>query len=472
MATRRGRRVGRGFGRTFAVGALCTALAIGTSLYGTTTAGAADGFSNGRANAIAQVQRVAPGVGSLQLGITSGRSIADMTNNLAQAQAQTLDLGLIGTSLTAEQCSGDAASIKNSDLPAPTTVDNRHGDASASHDDYPVPGGLVPSDVLGGGREQVSATTAPSADASVSAVTGAVGPLAQVSAGHSEATTKIIDAKAREAEAKVSLDLDIAGVVQLHNLQWRALHRTGADPDAEGTFSAEAASVGAVPFPTDQAGPLQDAINSALAPSGVTVVLPRVEHITKPNDVIRVTPLTITLKDSPIGKAALGPGLNLTRQEREQLFVTLVKADCRAAAALLVGDITLDVASGTGFLIMEIGGVEASSSDLTLGNPFGDFVPLQNANVPLPLGETFANGAPVAGPVGAPPTAAPGTVTTDLGPLAAVCESLHPTREPLCSHGMGAPIGVAGVLVTGGIALLDWRRQRRLLAPPPADLAV
>lgn len=445
---------------------MSVALVAATSILGTVGADAAtraaaaapaqEGFSNGQAKAVAQVQRFAPGVGSLQLGVTSGRSVAEVTNSLAQAQAQTLDLGLIGSSLTAESCN-QASPIKESDLPQPTTVDNRSGDASVAADDYGVAG-----DALGGGREEVAATTVPSATAKVSGTASNFGPVASISNGHSEADTRVVDGKAREALATASADLDIAGLIQLRNLQWRAFHRTGADPAAEGGFAIGSATVGSVPLPVDDLTPLEDALNTALAASGLTIELPRVERLTDPTDLIRVSPLRITLKDSPAGKATLGPALNLTREQRAQLFDAVVGVYCRAASVLLVGDVSLSVVSGTGFMIIEVGGVEAMSAESVIGNPFGEFAPVQaqaGESTVEEGGFTFANGVP-ATPPSATTTA---TAGSDLGPLASICESLHATRKPLCSRGLGAPLGVAGVAATAAMAYLDWRKQRRLL---------
>src|SRR5690606_27313247 len=71
-----------------------------------TAAGQPAPFSNGVAKATAQVAKVAPGVGSLELAIGSGTAVAELKNQLAQSQAQSFDLGLIGTTLTAEGCTG------------------------------------------------------------------------------------------------------------------------------------------------------------------------------------------------------------------------------------------------------------------------------------------------------------------------------------------------------------------------------
>jgi hypothetical protein len=461
-----GKRRGRAYARTLLIGALSIGLTLGVSTTAAGGAGAATGaFTNGTATAVAQIIRVAPGVGSLQLATTMGTTISKVTNSLAQAQAQSFDAGLIGTALTAEQCDGSPGALKQEDLPAPTQVDNRQGDANASSDEYPIGGST-----LGGGREVAQADGIPSAHATVTNVAATFGPVVDVSGGQSDSITRVIAGEAREAEATVSANINIAGIVQLRDARWRAVHRTGSDPATNGTFSVANASVGDVPVPIDQLTQLQDTINAVLAASGVTVELPRVEHITTPNDFVRVTPLRVTLKDTPLGKALLGPVLNLTREQREQMFDQVVSVLCSLAGALLVGDIGVSVASGTGFLIVEIGGAEASSADLLLTNPFGADPPFAvsgiedsttfSAGQPATAGRPAVPGAPGSGVLGSSDTVA-------SGPLERLCETLHPSKGPGCTTGMGVPIGIAGLALTSGIAFLDWRRQRRLLDVEP-----
>jgi hypothetical protein len=452
---RGGRRVP--YARTFVVAWVGLALAVGPA-----TVGAADdapAFRNGQANAVAQIAKISPGVGSLSLALGSGVAVAQMANDLAQAQSKVTDLGLIGTTLTAQQCDGSDGALRPDQLPQASTVDNRKGDASASSDEIPLAGGP-----LGSGRQVAEATTTPYAHATVTDVASAIGPLLTLSGGRSDATAGVVDGVAREAVATSSVDIDLFGAVTLTGASWRAFHRTGSDPAAEGSFTVGAVSAGGVSLPVDQLGPLETAINAVLAPSGVTLTLPRVQHVTTPNDFVRVSPLTITLKDSPAGKATIGPGLNLTRVQREQLFDAIASVYCKAAAALLVGDISLSVLSGTGFLTIDIGGAEASSADLELVDPFGNVAAFGTggtSDVAAP--EAFAAGA---GGTGAARSAAtPGATvagrpTAATGPLETLCESLHPNRSPGCSKGMGVPIGIAGIGLTVAVGYLDWRRQR------------
>jgi len=428
-------------------------------------------FANGVAKATAIVSRVAPGVGSLELGVSSGIAVSEVTNQLAQAQAQTLDLGLIGTTLTAEGCDGSDPPASDDELPQPTRVDNRDGDAEATSDEIPLAGAN-----LGAGRESARATRTP-LSAAVATSAASFGPVLSIGGGRAQAVTEIIDGAARQARATVDANLEIAGVIDLSGLRWEAVHRTGADPGARGAFDIGTAEVLGVPVPVESLTDLQTTLNEALAPSGITVTLPRVERFTEPADVVRVTPLRLVLKDSPVGKAALGPGLELTREERSQIFEDVAAAYCQAAGALLVGDIAVSVASGTGFLAVEVGGAEATSGELVLGNPFGDIGGVTATPGPLPSlvpGATVIPGAPGSAAAGAPVPGAAGAApqaVADVGPLRELCETIHPFQWPSCSEGAMAPLGLLGLLATIGVGALDWRHQRPRLATASGSAA-
>ena len=109
MGDRFGSRVG--YRRTIAVGVVSAGmLLVGLRPASGSPAGPAAPapraeFSNGQAKATAVVTKIGPGVGNLELALGSGVAVSELKNELAQAQAQALDLGLIGTTLTSEGCS-------------------------------------------------------------------------------------------------------------------------------------------------------------------------------------------------------------------------------------------------------------------------------------------------------------------------------------------------------------------------------
>lgn len=478
IRSRRGRATGRRYRRTQATAAASAAVLGLTVLLAPSgmaqespPAPAGDEIRNGTAKAVAVVSKVAPGVGDLELGITFGTAVTKVTNDLAQATSQTGDLGLIGSSLTSEGCDG-SSTIRPDQLPQPTSVDNRDGDAVATRDESGSDGSPFAL-----GRMRVEATEdAPAALARTTS--GAFGQpgVVEVGGGTSEAITRVLPGEGREALATVTSSIDLAGVVRLDGMRWSAHHRTGLEPLAEGSFELGRAAAGGVPLPTDDLGAVEEGLNTALAQSGISIALPRVQRVTEPTDLVRVTPLRIEMRDSPAGKTVLGPVLDVTREQRVELFNSLVAAACDLAGVLLVGDVGISVLAGTGFLTLEIGGVEATSSDLEIGNPFGSFDPSSGGAV-SPVPGAAPNSGPSGETGGTPPggLASPSTVPTPTatdeqalpsrpaGAVVELCESLHPNRDA-CSDGAAAVVGAVGLLATLGVAGADALRQRRRTA--------
>ena len=405
-------------------------------------------FSNGTASATAIVTRFTPGVGSLPTGLFGGVALTDVTNGIAQAQSETLDLGLIGALLTALDL------VPGEELPTPLRVDNRGGDASDAADEYPLAGST-----LGGGRKEVQATVVPSASATSTLVT-AFGDVVRVEAGRSESVSEVVPGRARQARAAVTVDLELAGLVRLSGLRWEAVHRTGESPRADGTFGLRAVEVGGIPLPLDDLAVVEQAVNTALAPVGITVRLPTVERFTEPVDLVRVTSLQVQLKDTPLGRSVLGPVLNATREDREQLFVQLSELYGPAAAALLAADVATAIVSGSGFLSVEVGGVEASSAPVVLRDPFGAPSAAPEGSIgpgPLSVPPLPATGAaPAFAPTASPSAPAAPQATEER------CRSVHALRPLGCSDGALAPLGLAGLGAAVVVAGVDLRRQRRL----------
>ena len=453
--------------RTALVSCLALALAVGGQRASDAAPTPAE-VGNGTAKATATTSRIAPGVGQLELGMTNGTAVTQVTNSLAQATSQVMDLGLIGTSLTSVDCEGNQ-NVKPEDLPQPTSVDNRNGDAKASADEY-----SDPSSPVGAGRKEVEAKhSVPESHATTTSAAIQLAPAFEIGGARAEALTRVLPGKGREALAAVETSIDVGGVFALSGMRWSARHRTGTEPLAEAAFEIGRAELGGLPFPSDDLGALEEALNQLLVPSGITVTFPKVERFTEPTDLIRATPMRIEIRDSPAGKAALGPALELTRTQREQLFDEIVSFYCQSASLLLVGDIGVSIAAGTGFLVVDLGGVEATSGDLVLTNPFGAPIVPPQAGV-APGGAAASPSTPGTPGVpgtsgGVPATVAPGTVDEvatvpagSSGPLVELCESIHPNGSPGCSTGAAWAVGLVGVLATVGVAGTEvvWQRRR------------
>lgn len=432
---------------------------------------AAPTSANGAAKATAVLAKVAPGVGGLGLAVTSGVAVSQHQNALAEAQAQGLDLGLIGTTLTSEGCSG--AAVTADDLPQPVRVDNRNGNASETKDDLP----LGPA---GGLRLSAAATTTPDGRSEAKGVGIEIPGLLDLGAGTSVAETRVLpDGKGREARAVVQTTLDIAGVINLRGMRWEALHRTGTERIVEGTFEIlGSAEVGGIDLPLDDIEPVQAALNDLLEFTGLSIELPRVEKFTEPTDLVRVTPLRISFSESELGGLVLGPVLNASRPQREQLFADLAEAFCQAKSAGLLADVGIAIAAGSGFLTFEIGGAEALSGDFTVGGAI-DVPPVATPTDPVaPVGGGVTpdlGGGPSIDPTTGDETAAPdvggAAPVADVGPLERVCESVHPFEWPSCSEGAAPVAGLIGLAATGLMFGFDYRRQRSLLQPPAEEAA-
>jgi hypothetical protein len=445
------------FRRTLLVGAVAAATFAATAGAG----GAQEGrtVDAGTAKAQGTVLEIAPAAGSLAFAITTGMAIAETSGGLGQSLAQTFDLGLIGSALTAESCDGDDGVVAPEQLPQATRVDNRSGDAALEETEAsPIPG------MFSIGTKTVAATVQPSATASIVAGDVALGPLLRLAGGRAGAEAEVFPGAGREARSWVEVDLDLAGAIQLQGMRWDARHRTGGEDGADGSFTIDALDVLGVPLPVDDLRAAQDAINAALAPTGFRVELPRVERIETPVDLVRVTPLRLLVADSQLGAAGVRPALDLTRDVRAQLFDALTAAACQLASVLLIGEIGIGVASGTGSLVAEIGGVEARSATVVVEDPFGTVAPPALGDIP-PVAEIAAPGAApriadvdtdLAG-AGVPPA----EVAVDAAsPVVEVCESEHPLRKTACSTGAAAAVGVIGGAATAATALADLRRRR------------
>ncbi len=400
-------------------------------------------FGNGTATATAVVTKFTPGVGSFPTGLAGGVAITNVTNAIAQAQAETLDLGLIGLLLTALDV------VDGDDIPEPLFVDNRAGDTAASSDEYPIEG-----TTLGGGRKEVRALQAVPTATATSTLVSAYSDAVAVEGGRAESVSEVIPGRARQGRASVTLDVEIAGLVKLSGLRWDVLHRTGEGARSDGTFGLSAASIAGVPIPLEPLAGAEAAINAALAPTGLSIQLPRVEHLTDPVDLVRVTSLRILFKDSPLGNALFGPALGLTRTQREQLFTDLTKADDLTVGPLLAAEVATAIMSGSGFLAIELGGAQASSGPLLIPDVTPEALgpgalPTLPSLPPLP-----ASGAPPSRTVVRAPAA--------VGPLEDRCESAHVLHPVGCSRGLLLPVGLAGLAAAIVIGALDIRRQRRL----------
>lgn len=419
---------------------------------------------SGTARATADVLSLAPTAGSLALSFGSGSVVAETVGGLAQALSETANLGLVGSSLTSEGCDGSDPTFTPDQLPQPTTVDNRKGDATAEDADFPIG-----NSQLGGGIKRVSAKVKPAAAAEATSLVFDFSPLLRVDGGRAEADVDTIDGD-RDARSSIELSITIAGAVTLTGMEWSAHHRSGAKPVAEGAFSMGRISAAGTAIPFESVAEAETIVNGLLAPTGLRVELPRVDHQKEGVEAVRVRPLRLLLDRSPLGATLVRPALDITREARSELFTQLTALSCDFSSLFLVGEIGLGIAAGTGSLIAEIGGADAQSALVDLEDPFGDLdgfdepLDVSGVDLDLPVGDgpgLIGNGA-LPG-TDETITAGPREVAlTGSGRTVRTCETTHPIGSPGCSAGAALAVGAIGFVATAGMAALDLRRRRRL----------
>jgi hypothetical protein len=365
--------------------------------------------------------------------------------------------------------------------------DDKDSEAGRKAQSFASPAG---SPVQAAGSEQeVVATHDPSSRATT--VEGRLGilELADFTTARAEARSGVMEGKSRLAHAVVTMDgLELLdGLVVFEHVRWEATQRSGDGARAEGAFSFGRVTVGGTPLPGPPGGAGDGdpfaALNQALAPTGLALVAPRVE---KDDGVVRVSPMTLRLSDSPVGRATLGPALGALQPVRDPLVEALLSFSCDLGPAVLVADVVASIASGSGGVSFDVGGVSATTEGIRYDNPFdgplGDPFGAVEPELPSPAAEPpvalAAGGELLTGPLlGEPPSLlpaygfAPPPESAALAPgpapadpeIAFVQPARGPTSRRLAGETGGAAlaVGAIGLLAILALAAADALHLRR-----------
>jgi hypothetical protein len=431
-------------------------------------------FVPGSGVATSQAFQFDPRDAGLAATITVGRSVAQYRNALAQASGQILDLGLIGSSLTV-QCGATPPALTPDQLPKPITAESNAGMSETK-------------DSLGGadnqyataaiGKSHVLASPAPDEDA-ISEFNGTViniPGVITVKGLASSAHAHLYPGKARVADSTADLGTVQLGPVRLGGLHWQTSVRTGTNPSSSSTFTISTVSIGGTKLPTGSASALAsslEAVNKALEPTGLVVAIPTVSH---DNGHLAMTPLSIGIEHSALGKMVLVPILNLVHTVFDPVATTINKAFCTFGS--LYGAVNLMIAAldGVGQFDLSLGGTTATTNDTTYANPFGNgdqgtgdnngsgtVLPPSGDNSTPPIDSGGGGPLPTASGVPSPvpsPQVAGGTRT-----VASSCSTTSPAGRPSCGRGAGLAVGLIALVALGGIAGADYfvvRRRSRL----------
>ena len=166
----------------------------------------------------------------------------------------------------------------------------------------------------------------------------------------------------------------------LIDVRWEAIQRTGEGERSDGSFSVGQVLFGGRPLPSPPppsealpgavAPALPDplaALNTALAPSGISIVAP---HFETAGAVARVTPMSIRFADSALGRVVLGPIVSSLQPLREPVVGGLLAVSCDFGIAVTVADVATSILTGSGGISFDFGGVTATTEGETYDNPF------------------------------------------------------------------------------------------------------
>jgi hypothetical protein len=423
-------------------------------------------FDAGTGTAIALAYKVNPIFGNLSFGITAGEAIAGHQNTGSSAQSKAINLGVIGVTLAGEGCNGDDPTLPAERQPQPVIVNS----------DDPGAADGETSDLGGAIRMFAQANRDPLARAvtTIDPVGGSDGLL--ISGGTTEATSGIVEPGVRRARAvteipRVAL---FGGLVVLEGLRWEAVQETGATTTNTGTFTLGNIDVAGtkIPLPTDALERMR-ALEDVLHSLGLTLTPPqsRVEQ-----GIVFVDPLRIGIVPSTLRDSLIQSVLEQLGDVRGALTDLIAELGCNGSmdilgnngkTAITVLDLALGAVSGAGRLTVELGGVQATTSEISGFGGLGvtpllpDLPDLPSVDVPdLGLGGSGFSSSPGIADTGAPVDLSGGGGTTASQPIADVDGERG-----------GILLGVAA----GGLALLlltaeaDRRKMRRAQREIPLE---
>ena len=447
------------FKRTLAGGAVW-ALAMGGLLLASPAASGQEAIEPGTGNAYAQGVKVDPRSGRLSFGITYGLALAGHQNNVAIAEARSVDLGVIGTTLAGEGCDGGDPTLPKEDQPQPLVV--------RSTDE-------------GGGEEQVESENGVEKRAAASAepvarsvaTTAASGDPAVVQIGATRSITEsgVIDgARVARAITEVSGVSFAGGQVALKGLRWEAAFQTAPAEEASGSFTIEGIEVAGerLPLPEDNPAEQLAEANAVLEPLGFRITPPTVRN---ESGIQFVDPMRIGIVPSAQRESVLGPVFNGLQPVRESVFDALIEADCGNASYITVLDIVLNSVTGAGSLNIELGGVTASSKAIELTSFLGglgaapSLPPLSSGGSSPSLGASGTGSSLSGGSSAATGSAAPTPPTPAATSPAGESrgEQAIADVEPLTGSRGGAlaGVGLGGLALLAALAGADRAQMRR-----------
>lgn len=441
---------------------LCTL--AGASLLGTlvvTSPATAQEVEPGKGDAYAQGIKVDPQMGQLSFGITYGQALAGHQNSQAIAEARSIDLGVIGTTLAGEGCDGGDPTLPAENQPQPLVSRTDEGGGAASLWELTV-------------ERSVNSSNQPFATST--AVAAGVGQpgVAVIGAATSTATSGVIDGR-RVARATTDIaSIGIPGILEISGLHWEVEYQTAPEEKTVTNFSIDGLRVANtkliqdlldlvggltadlnLPVLKDIKNPLKslEFVNELLTPLGISINAPK-SYVE--SGIAFVDPLRISIAPR---NQTVGDLISLIQPVREAITESLIAIDCGNATYITVADLAVGSVTGAGALNLELGGVTATTGEVDI---FEFEIPDLGAVPPVPATppasfDTGSSSAPST-PIG---TTAP-SVDTDEQEVASPVTEPVVSSSPLGVRG-GAMLGVGlGVLaLLAALAEMDRRKMRK-----------
>ena len=332
-------------------------VAVGGVMVASADLGAAqeEPFNAGTGTASASGYTVNPVFGNLSFGITAGLSLAGHQNTEAQAISRSVDTGVIGQTMAGEGCDGGDPTWAEEDQPKSIMAESDN--PKTSRQDQEFEGAI---------HMAVEATPEPFGEAVTT-----IGPLgdpagALIEGGETTASSGVVAEGVREARAATvigSVELG-GGAIQIGDMTWEAVHRSGAEEVLEGKFTIGSLVVNgqAQEMSGDDAQDLEQ-LNTVLNELGFQVKMPRVRV---EQNIVFVDPMKIGIIKNETRDSLLGPIFEGAQPFREQLAEALLEQDCGNATYITVLDIALGTFTGAGSLNLELGGVQATTEEIDI----------------------------------------------------------------------------------------------------------
>jgi hypothetical protein len=429
-----------------------------------------DDFVAGSGSAAASSVQIGPKAGGLALTILFGESVAGYIGTAAQATSQTIDMGLLGTLLSAKQCDGSPGPLPPDQVPKPLRADSRDQDPEKERTSSyggTQPGSPVQVTV---GHEQVSASRSPSGHSRNTLALASIPGVVEVHGGAADTETGLVKNASRTARASVDLgDLDLfGGVITLSHLRWTASQQTGKGAADSGAFTIGSATIAGRSLPTSDPSAVIDTVSKATSQIGVTLEPPKVSRA---NGVVQVSPLVVHLQSSPTQQQVISPLLVALQPARQAVTAAITATSCRWQTLITVADVSVGPTTGSGAFELGFGGAAATTDGTRFANPFGDAG--SGTTSLLPAGLAPPGTASVLGDRLAARTFSEATAGTSSGGTRRTRRGagsnglLAGTRSlPGSTGGWAVLIGFLAVAGVVAVAGADWLRVRR---PPPGD---